>query len=285
MPLKRNRKIKMTKFKHNKKRNSAFLYEALIQELTKSILSKTPKAQKSITKLIKESFNVRTEMYRELKLYHAIMHTKNVNPNTAEKILNEVKVRHSNINKKALISEQNKLTRHIKKSLSSEIFANFIPNYKDLASISQIFNNNVPVKSKILLENELVEKMASIKEEDRMQAVDNLVYKSFVNKFNQKYHDTLLKEQKILLNKFITSFHNNGLELKTHLNEEIGRLKTELEKSLTIEEFITDNDMMQGAKKILDILESYKTMTPTKEMVEEVIKIQGLVRETSLNVD
>ena len=31
---------RMAKFKHNKKRNSAFLYEVLIQELTKSVLSK-----------------------------------------------------------------------------------------------------------------------------------------------------------------------------------------------------------------------------------------------------
>ena len=32
--------MKMAKFKHNKKKNSAFLYEALIQELTKAIVSK-----------------------------------------------------------------------------------------------------------------------------------------------------------------------------------------------------------------------------------------------------
>ena len=285
MLTKKSRKIKMTKFKHNKKRNSAFLYETLIQELTKCILSKNKKKQKSITKLIKESFNVSTEMYKELKLYHAIIHTNDVSSNIAERILNEVKVRHSSLDKKALISEQNKLTRHIKKSLSNEVFINFIPNYKDLASISQIFNNKVSVKSKILLETDLVENMTSAKETGKMVPVDNLVYKSFVSKFNQKYGDTLFEEQKTLLNKFITSFDDNGLELKSHLNEEIGRLKKEIHRSLTTEEFVTDTEMSQGAKKVLDILENYKTQPPNKEMVEEVIKIQALVKESSLDVD
>lgn len=275
----------MTKFKHNKKRNSAFLYETLIQELTKCVLSKDAAKQKSITELIKESFSANTEMYKELKLYHAIMHTKSVESNIAEKILSEVKVRHSNIDKKQLISEQNKLTRHIRKSLSNEVFINFIPNYKDLASISQIFNNRVSVKSKVLLENELVQKMVSAGQEKKMVPVDNLVYKSFVSKFNEKYGDTLFEEQKILLNKFITSFDNNGLELKSHLNEEIGRLKKELQGSLKTEEIVADQEMSQGVKKVLDILEHYKSQPPNKEMVEEIIKIQALVKESSLNVN
>jgi DNA-binding transcriptional regulator GbsR (MarR family) len=275
----------MTKFKHNKKRNSAFLYETLIQELTKCVLSKDAAKQKSITDLIKESFSANTEMYKELKLYHAIMHTKSVESNTAEKILSEVKLRHSNIDKKQLISEQNKLTRHIRKSLSNEVFINFIPNYKDLASIAQIFNNRVSVKSKVLLENELVQKMVSVGQEKKMVPVDNLVYKSFVSKFNEKYGDTLFEEQKVLLNKFITSFDNNGLELKSHLNEEIGRLKKELQSSLKTEEFVVDQEMSQGLKKVLDILEHYKSQPPNKEMVEEIIKIQALVKESSLNVD
>ena len=38
----------MTKFKHNKKRNSAFLYEVLIQELTKAVISKDLNLKESI---------------------------------------------------------------------------------------------------------------------------------------------------------------------------------------------------------------------------------------------
>ena len=61
-----------------------------------------------------------------------------------------------------------------------------------------------------------------------MKTMDNLVYKTFANKFNKEYSTGLIKEQKELLAKFISSFSNNGLDLKFYLNEEIGRLKKEV---------------------------------------------------------
>ena len=44
------------KLKHNKKRNTAFLYEILMRELTKSILFKNVENKKSLIKIIKEHF-------------------------------------------------------------------------------------------------------------------------------------------------------------------------------------------------------------------------------------
>tara|TARA_R110000824_G_scaffold400077_1_gene606805 strand:+ start:287 stop:1117 length:831 start_codon:yes stop_codon:yes gene_type:complete len=276
----------MVKFKHNKKRNSAFLYEILIHELTRAILAKNENLKNKITNLIKESFSRNSMMYRELKLYRAITHTNNVNILTAEKIINEVKIRHREIDKKMLLSEQNKVAAKIRKFLSKDAFSSFVPNYKNLASISQIFNNNLPIKSKILLENELTYKMTDQKLEEKMVPIDNLIYKSFAKKFNEEYGgNKLLEEQKILLNKFITSFDNNGIEFKTYLNEEIGRLKKELRKSFSKEEFINDSEMVEKVKKILHILESYKVKRPNKEMAEEVIKIQELVKEINLSAN
>ena len=149
---------RMAKFKHNKKRNSAFLYEVLIQELTKSVISKNKEIQSKVTSLIKEYFSRDSMMYRELKLYHAIVRTKDTNVLTAEKILNEVKSRHKGLDKKKLLSEQNKLSRRIRKFVTEEAFSNFVPNYKDLASIAQIFNNKISVRYKVVLENELIDK-------------------------------------------------------------------------------------------------------------------------------
>ena len=273
----------MAKFKHNKKRNSAFLYEVLIQELTKAVLSKNKEQQVKVITLVKEAFSRNSQMYKELKLYRAITHTKDVNVLTAEKIINEVKIRHRDLDKKGLLSEQNALTRKIRKFFTVEAFSNFVPNYKDLATVAQIFNNRVSIKSKILLENGLVEKMSSEKLDEKMVPMDNIVYNSFVKRFNDEYGNKLLQEQKFLLNKFIGSFHNNGIELKSYLNEEVGRLKKELKKSFLKEEFMSDSQMLANAKKVLKTLESYQSKKPDKSMVEEVIKIQGLVGEISSN--
>ena len=269
----------MAKFKHNKKRNSAFLYEVLIQELTKAVLTKNENLRKQLTTLIKESYSKDKMMYYELKLYRAITHTKNVGILTAEKIVNEVKIRHRDIDKKQLMSEHNKLTRKMRKYISDNVFSNFVPNYKDLASIAQIFNNSTSIKSKILLENELVGKMCTKITEAKMVPIDNIIYKSFAKKFNEEYSDKLLQEQKTLLNKFVTSFHNNGIEFKTYLNEEIGRLKKELKNSFLSEEFLKDEKMLKNAKKVVETLNSYQHKKPDQMMVEEIIKIQGLVKE------
>ena len=154
-----------------------------------------------------------------------------------------------------------------------------------MASIAQIFNDKIPVKSKILLENEIVEKMSSQKLTESMVPIDNLVYKSFINRFNQEYSEKLLPTQKELLNKFVTSFHNNGLELKNYLNEEVGRLRKELQVSFGRDEIMSDSQMTENAQKVIDILDSCKERKPDKQMVEEIIKIQALAEELKENGD
>jgi|TARA_R100001594_G_scaffold150651_1_gene213135 hypothetical protein len=275
----------MIKFKHNKKRNSAFLYEVLVQELTKSIINKDLELKEKLTQAIKESFSKESMMYRELKLYRAISRSKGIKVHIAEKIINEVKSRHKEIDKKQLVSEQNKLVRKIKKMMSDDAFSNFVPNYKDLASISQIFNQRISVKSKVLLENEIIKNMTEQDQMNEMVPMDNLVFKSFAQRFNNEYGDKLLPEQKTLLNKFITSFYNNGIELSTYLNEEVGRLKSSLKSSLDNPEFVDDEDMHNNAKNVIGLLESYKNKAPDQKMVEEVIKIQELVQEINNHVN
>ena len=115
---------------------------------------------------------------------------------------------------------------------SSSVFGNFVPNYKSLATIMQIFSNKISPKNQVILENEIIRKML-IKPEgaEYNEQIDGVVYKTFATKLNQKYDEELLKEQKELLTYYISSFADNALELKMFLNEEIPRLKEQLEKA------------------------------------------------------
>ena len=270
----------MAKFKHNKKRNSAFIYEALIQELTRAVLDKNVQKQHEIKAIIKESFNRNTESYKELKLYKAITETNGISGQVAERVLNEVKLRHQNIDKDKLLQEQNVILKKIKKNFENDVFSNFVPNYKNLASISQIFSQNITVKSKVLLEKNIVDAMTvDNQKETELKPIDNLVFKSFTKRFNEEYGDKLLQEQKELLNRYITSFDNNGIELKVYLEEEIGRLKEAVKKSFDTEEIQQDQTMQTNANKVLEMLESYKARKPDQQMIQEISKIQSLVRE------
>ena len=190
------------------------------------------------------------------------------------------------IDKKRLLSEQNKLVRKDQEECYPEdTFNNFVPNYKSLATIYQIFNQRSTIKTKVLLENQIIKGMilSEAKDKDQMVPIDNLVYKTFTKKFNTEYSGELLKEQKELLSKFVSSFVDNGLRLKLYLNEEISRLKKDLKKSLMMEEIISDAAMTKKVQAIIESLEEFKNEEPKKEMIQKVIKVQGLIHEIKSN--
>jgi hypothetical protein len=72
---------------------------------------------------------------------------------------------------------------------------------------------------------------------------------------------------------------DNGLRLKLYLNEEISRLKKDLKKSLMMEEIISDAAMTKKVQAIIESLEEFKNEEPKKEMIQKVIKVQGLIHE------
>ena len=65
----------MKKLKHNKKRNTAFLYETLVRELTKSIVKKNNQRKEKLMETIKEFFGKDKLLAKELELYKALCET------------------------------------------------------------------------------------------------------------------------------------------------------------------------------------------------------------------
>tara|TARA_R110000824_G_scaffold12623_10_gene55351 strand:+ start:2127 stop:2966 length:840 start_codon:yes stop_codon:yes gene_type:complete len=274
----------MTKLKHNKKRNTAFLYEALIRELTKSIIQEDIDRKTKIVKIIRENFDRGMVLAKELELYKAITDVKNIESVLAEKIIYEAKREYSNLDKNTIFNAQTRLISTINKNLGKNVFTNFVPAYKDLASISQIFNNEASFKKRMLLETRIASQMSKtrgpkLEESKGMMPIDNLVYKTFVEKFNKSYGTSLLNEQKGLLNNYIMSFADNGLQLKMFLNEEIPRLKKMVDASLSMQELSDDTEMASSARRVLNLLENFKTEKLDKTKIEQILKIQNLVKE------
>jgi len=269
----------MTKYRHNKKRNTAFLYESLVIELTKAVLNNDSAKQAQIKKIIQESFPKGSSLLQDLRVYQAVTQTINVEKETAQRILSEAKKQQSSIDSKQLFNEQNRLINNINKFLSKKFFSNFVPNYKELASISQIFNFDAPIKARVLLENEIIEKMSETHDRQEMVPLDSLVYRMFTEKFNQEYTEQLLQEQKELLEKYITSFENNGLELKMYLDEEIGRLKKEIDSCFSQPIILTNNVLKDKLTEVINVLNTFKTKAPDEDMLTKIISIQSLVQE------
>lgn len=274
------------RLKHNKKRNTAFLYETLIKELTKSIVDRDDERKEVIVALVKENFSFEGEMGKELECYRNLLETHNLNNNAAEKLIYLVKEAYSQIDKEKLFTEQSNLINIVNKALGADVFSNFVPNYKDLATVYQIFNDKGPLKSKVLLEEGLVARIMSPPEaatESLLKPVDNLVYSTFVKKFNEKYSGSLLESQQTLLSAYILSFTDNGIDLKTFMNEEIRRLKGVLSEALHTEEIESDPAMSQRTEAVLELLETFGKKKIDNVMIKKVLKTQQLVSEINDN--
>ena len=268
------------KKKHNKKRNTAFLYEALVKEVAKSVIEKDLQRKSLLVSIIKEHFNNQTHLGKELQLYRTLASSEDMEANVAEKLIQEAKKEHQRIDKKKLFVEQSRVISKINKTLSRDVFSNFVPNYKNLATISQIFNDDVTVKNRVLLEAELLKVMTSENNKNQNKLpVSNLVYRTFLKKFNETYGDELMQEQKSLLQNYILSFNDNGLQFKVYLNEELGRLRKIISEALNKEEIKLDDSMKEKTETVLNLIENFKNKPFSKSMLTQVLKMQNLAKE------
>jgi len=271
----------LTKTRHNKKRNTAFIYEALVRELTKCMVDKDEGRKEIVVSIIKEHFRKGAPLRQELDLYKTLYEAEDLETQMCEKLISEVKRCHDRLNKEEVFQEQSAIITKINKSLSKSVFTNFVPNYKDLATIAQILNPDVSVRHRVLLESKLTDSLSvdASQAKAEMAPIDNLVYKTFVKKFNDQYEGKLLKEQEDLLSRYITSFHDDGLELKIFLNEELCRLKDLLGDCLKAEELAEDDNLRENTIKVLSILDAYKSADVDAAMIQQVLNVQSLVEE------
>jgi hypothetical protein len=271
------------KLKHNKKRNTAFLYETLIKELTKAVVSKDIKRKEVLVSIIKEHFSKGTVLNVELDLYKTLKDTNQLDVYTAERLITEVKKQYSDLDKEDIFEKQSVLIESINKAIGKKAFSNFVPNYKTLASISQIFSDMLTAKEKVLLERKLIGRLVSKPKgpnaEKEMEHIDNLVFKKVIENFNKKYTGQLLNEQQELLNKYILSFNNSGLEFKVYLNEELIRIKENLTNLREGGEIKQDKDMLKKLTEIEDVVGRFQTKKINTNMIEKVMSIQNLIAE------
>jgi len=274
------------KLRHNKKRNTALIYEALMRELTKAVTRKNHEVKEKIITLVKEHFAKNTLMAKELKLYQVLGETYDLEPHMAEKMIFEIRKLHEKIDKEELFNEQSRVIKKINQVLGGSFFSNFVPNYKTLATINSIFNSEVPTKKRLVLEEKLVQKLASKKDDEQsLKPVDQLTFKTFIKNFNSEYAKDLYREQRDLLSKYIMSFADNGLALKVYLNEEVARLKGVVTESLKTDDIKLDDGMLEKTEKVLEMLNNFRNEKIQKPMVENVLKIQNLAREIVADVN
>jgi predicted transcriptional regulator len=265
--------------KYNKKRNTAFLYEALVTEISKSVIEENIERRDEIVSVIKEFFDSGEPLAKELQLYSAIYDTDRLPSKLAEKLLNEIRSEYLNLDLDEIFKSQTELINKVNKSFSPSVFNNYVPNYRNLASISQMFDKKTSVKHRVLLESQILNDMT--KRQDSQDGLGDVTenYETVSEKFNEKYETVLTENQKTLLSKYVVSFADNGVELKAYINEEIYRLNSGIQSLLEADEVKGDPEMLEKTNKVSSILEGFNKNPFDKEMLPQLLKIQSLVEE------
>lgn len=267
----------MKQIKHSKFRNTGFLFELLVRQVTSDILSN----RKSIAEgLLKKYFNSKTELANELKLYQFIVNEKYNNENRAERFIDAVIDNRKKLDEKKILKEKYNLIKEIKENYQIEDFLKSqVPNYKVLASVYKIFEFNLNTESsydpkdfvntKFAIVEHLTSKPVAnaqsvdkineaLKKEDK--EIRLLTYKMLVENFNKKYK-SLNEKQKSILKEYINSFTNTD-NLKSFITNEVVTLNKELTKTgkeikdkvtkIKLAETINQLNKIKTASKITD---------------------------------
>ena len=169
--------------------------------------------------------------------------------------------------------EKSKIINLINKDLGKESWDTFVKNFKKMATINQTIFLKTSPKKQVFLEQKLIQIVQeALKEKKQFPNVNKLALNNFLSKFNNEYSN-LNENQKKLLNFYITSYKDNGIELKTFLYGELDRLREDLSQ------YVKTQDSGDKIKMILERIDKYSETEINKNTITEVIKIQSLLEE------
>lgn len=275
------------KVKHSKFKNTAILFELLVKQITQEVLSNSTKNLSE--KIIKEFFNSRKELAKELKLYNWIVKERFSSNDDAKLFLSEVIEERKKLDESKLTKEKYNLIKTIKESYELDKFlSSNLQNYKLLASIYKVFESKahgrkVEIRDYIDSNNTILEHITNerttkkpqdkLYEEFKKQSEDLrlLTYKLLIENFNSKYSN-LDDSQKGLLREFINNVSNTSTFPK-FINEEA---KKALSALIAESKDITDK---VTKIKISEMIKLFKSDKFLKENSEKQVSVLMLTYE------
>ena len=254
----------MTKKSHNKKRNVGILYELLLSTAAKGLVESNRSLTRKSQKLIKRFFNPETELYKEHRLFKALVEPHIQDGALATKILGEAKRAARSHNKDRLTREKSKLIREINHSFGKDFYNQRVENYVDYATVQTLLNDwrsysEAPIDRVTLYESKvhsiLIRPKNNLKlMEEHDKQVDNLVIKVMTEKFNKKYSGQLNDLQQLLIKEYVFNENTDGKAFKGVLN----RIKETVLRDLT--EYATSCDNSIVSKKINEVKDDIRVL-------------------------
>ena len=286
----------MKKIKHSKFKNTGFIFELLVRQITAEIISSNKSVAETI---LKENFNGKKELSKELKLYQYLINEKYNSESKADQFITTILEARKRLDEKKLMKEKYNLIKEIKEKYDIDEFVKSpVSNYKVLASIYKLFevittgeqyeptdivSSRFTIAENIIntsIQNKDQKIKDAVLEEYKKQDEDlrAVSYKLLVESFNNKYKN-LTTEQKGLLREYINNMNNTGklkeyvsVEVQTIVEglKEVGSKISDKVTKIKLAETITNLKKVKSAKAIKEthlsaMMMSYELLKELKD--------------------
>jgi len=268
--------------RHNKKRNVGLIYEQLVSRLSSAIVENDEKTVTTINNIISSRFKKGTELYKEFRLFNALVQTSGLTEQLAFRILDEAKKASKDHNAKQLTREKSMLIKDINYNLNESGFYNTkVENYQVLASAQQLFNlwrsdsNDV---SDISLHESTIQSWLTRNteqptiEEQKTQSVNDLTVKIMQEKLQAKYGNAFSDRQSKIIKLYSEGNTEKLINEAENVYSDVRRL-TKKYKKTSVDKFL-----LEQVTKAESVITETK-FTPDTDSVAKVMLLDQLVNE------
>ena len=274
--------------RHNKKRNVGLLYEFLVRHVAECLTRGNESDGRSAMRLLRRFILRRnTELYREFRLFHALVNTTVKSEIAARQILAEARAAARAYNETKLDHEKSLLIKGINHTFNDTAFYNKrFDEYRIYATVQTLLNEwrkDRPddVSQLVQFEEQVVdwlmtEKSNNVLEENNAD-VDDIVVNLMIKKVNSKYDNVLSQDQIGLIKQYVYSVKNGD---DTALRESIEKLRKDA--LIAVDTFINDESAtlyaVQRLNEVRDLLEG-KLDNIDDDVITQFLRVTRLKQE------
>jgi len=252
---------------HNKKRNVGIIYEQLLLRASEALIDNDVDTAKKCASIIKKHYRPGTEIYKEFRLFQALLNTTVQTESLGLRLIAEARRGSQITSTFHLNNEKSTLIRDINKVINDDNFFNRpIKEYRLYATIQTLLNDwrndDTSDLGKVVdYENKLLEWMKSEKEEKqtlnelKSEDINNLTVKIMREKFEKKWEGKLSETQRSLIRDFVNGdIDKNTLNsIKNRVVRGLDRLKESTDSKVLLEKVdLVKKNVIKTSSEVFD---------------------------------
>tara|TARA_Y100001970_G_scaffold222826_1_gene274186 strand:+ start:5835 stop:6680 length:846 start_codon:yes stop_codon:yes gene_type:complete len=276
-------KTKMAK--HNKKRNVGLIHEQLVRYVASSLIAEDKKSAEVAIQIIADNFKKGTELYKEFRLFNAMINLPVGTKSLAERVLLESKNAAKSHDSQKIRVQKSKLIKDINTKLteSRRFYSMKISNYKLYATVQTLLNewrgkSTLDLTEKAKYEESVVEWLSREVTGKKIEEAksDPLVQRLMYQKFEEKYKEQLSETQKAVLQSSILGSDEEFIAI-------IKETKKSALSSLAKFEKTCDNKLLR--ENISSVVDRVRNLPEQKtdDVVAKTLHLIHLIEEMGTN--